>query len=190
MNLKRLFLSSSNKISTFYLQTEDIPTQPFPNCIPWNTSHIISVQFSHSVMSGCDPMDCSMPGFPVHHQHPELAQTHVCWVSDAIQWSQPLSSPSSPAFNPSQHQGFFQWVSSSYQVAKVLEFQLQHESIQWTLRTDFLSYWLTETPCNPRDSQESFLTPQFKIINSLVLSFLYSPTLTSIHDYLEIHSFD
>ena len=137
MNLKRLFLSSSNKIGTFYLQTEDIPTQPFPNCIPWNTSHIISVQFSHSVMSGCDPMDCSTPGFPVHHQHPELAQTHVCWVSDAIQTSHPLSSPSPPTVNLSQHQGPFKRVSS-HQVAKVLEFQLQHQSLQWIFRTDFL----------------------------------------------------
>ena len=69
----------------------------------------------------CDPMDCSTPGFPVHHQLLELAQTHVHWVSDAIQPSHSLSSPSPPAFNLSQHQGLFKWVSSSYQVAKVLE---------------------------------------------------------------------
>ena len=72
----------------------------------------------------CDPMNCSMPGLPVHHQLPELAQTHVHWVGDAIQPSDPLSSPSPSAFNLSQHQGLFQWVSSSNQVAKVLEFQL------------------------------------------------------------------
>jgi len=76
----------------------------------------------------CDPTDCSTPGLPVHHQLPELAQTHVHRVSDAIQPSHPLSSPSPPAFNLSQHQGVFQWVSSSNQVAKVLEFQLQHLS--------------------------------------------------------------
>ena len=76
----------------------------------------------------CDPMDCSTPGFPVHHQLLELTQTHVHWVSDAIQPSHPLSSPSPPAFNLSQHQGLFKWVSSSHQVAKVLEFQLQHQS--------------------------------------------------------------
>jgi len=70
-------------------------------------------------------MDCRTPGFPVHHQLPELTQTHVHRVGDAIQPSHPLSSPSSPAFNLSHHQGLFQWVSSSYQVAKVLEFQLQ-----------------------------------------------------------------
>ena len=79
----------------------------------------------------CDPVDCSMPGFPVHHQLLELAQTHVHWVGDAIQTSHPLSSPSPPAFNLSQHQGLFQWASSLHQVAKVLEFQLQHQSFQW-----------------------------------------------------------
>ena len=77
-------------------------------------------------------------GFPVHHQLLELAQTHIHWVSDAIQPSHPLLSPSLPAFNLSQHQGPLQWVSSSHQVAKVLEFQLQHQSFQWIFRTDFL----------------------------------------------------
>ena len=76
-------------------------------------------------------MDCSTPGFPVHHQLPELTQTHVHRVGDAIQPSHPLSAPSPPTFNLSQHQGLFQWVSSSHQVAKVLEFQLQHQSFQW-----------------------------------------------------------
>ena len=85
----------------------------------------------------CDPIDCSTPGLPIHHQVPELAQTHVHWVGDAIQPSHPLSSPSPPVFNLSQHQGLFQWVSSLHQVAKVLEFQLQHQSFQWTFRTDF-----------------------------------------------------
>ena len=76
----------------------------------------------------CDPVDCSTPGLPVHHQLPEFTQTHVHWVGDAIQPSHPLSPPSPPAFNLSQHQGLFQWVSSLCQVAKVLEFQLQHQS--------------------------------------------------------------
>ena len=84
----------------------------------------------------CDPTGRSTPGLSVHHQLPESTQTHVHWVSDAIQPSHPLSSPSPPAFNLSQHQGLFQWVSSSHQVAKVLEFQLQHQSFQWTPRTD------------------------------------------------------
>ena len=96
-----------------------------------------SVQFSaHSCPTLCDPMDCSTPGFPVHHQLPESTQTHVHWDGDAIQPSHPLSSPSPHAFNLSQHQGLFK--CSSYQVAKVLEFQLQHQSFQWIFRTDFL----------------------------------------------------
>ena len=81
---------------------------------------------SLSHVQPCDPMDCSMPGFPVHHQLLELAQTHVHWVGDAIQPSHPLSSPSPPAFNLSQHQGFFHWVSSLHHVTKVLE--LQHSA--------------------------------------------------------------
>ena len=137
----------------------------------------------------CDPMDCGIPGIPVHHQLPELAQTHIHWVSEAIQPSHPLVSPYPPAFNLSQHQGLF-WVSSLHQVAKVLEFQLQHQSFQWTPRTDLLQNGLVGSLCSPRDSQESSPTPQFQSINSLALSFLYSPTPTSIHDYRENHSFD
>ena len=76
---------------------------------------------------------------PFHHQLPELAQTHVCWLSDAIPPSHPLSSPSPPAFNHSEHQNLFKWVSSSHRVAKVLEFQLQQQSFQWIFRVDFLS---------------------------------------------------
>ena len=100
-----------------------------------------SVQFSsvaQSCLTLCDPMNCSTPGLLVHHQLPESTQTHVHRVNDAIQPSHPLSSPSPPALNLSQHQGLFQWVSSSYQVAKVLEFQLQHQSFQRTPRTDLL----------------------------------------------------
>ena len=99
------------------------------------------VQFSsvaESCLTLCNPMDCSMPGLPVHHQLPEFTQTHVHWVGDAIQPSHPLSSPSPPAFNIFQHQGLFKWVSSLHQVAKVMEFQLQHQSFQWTPRTDLL----------------------------------------------------
>ena len=85
----------------------------------------------------CNPMDCSMPGLPVHCQLREFTKTRVHWVGDAIQPSHPLSSPS-PTFNLFQHQGLFKWVSSSHLVAKVLEFQLQHQSFQWIFRTDFL----------------------------------------------------
>ena len=86
----------------------------------------------------CDPMNHSMPSLPVHHQVLEFTPTHVHWVGDAIQPSHPLSSPSPPALSLSQHQGLFKWVSSSHQVAKILEFQLQHQSFQWTPRTGFL----------------------------------------------------
>ena len=102
---------------------------------------MLFVQFSSVTQSRpalCNPMDGSTPGLPGHHPLPEFTQTHVHWVNDAIQPSDPLSSPSPPALNLSHHQGLFQWVSSSHQVATVLEFQLQHQSFQWISRTDFL----------------------------------------------------
>ena len=109
-------------------------------------------------------------------------------------WCHPTISssavPSPPTFSLSQHQGLFQWLSSSHQVAKVLEFKLQHQSFQWIFRTDFLYSWLVWSPHSPRDSQESSPTPQFKSINSSPFSFLYSPTLPSIHDYWTNHGFD
>ena len=86
-------------------------------------------------------MDCSTPGLPVHHQLSDFTQTHVHWVSDAIQPSHPLSSPSPPALNLCQHQSLLKWVSSLHQVAKVLQPQLQHQSSQWTPRTDFRINW-------------------------------------------------
>ena len=102
-------------------------------------TYISSVQFNSVIQSCpalCDPMNHSTPGLPVHHQLPEFTQTHIHCVGDAIQPSHPLPSPSPPAPNPSQHQGLFQWVNSSHEVAKALEFQLQHQSFQWTPRTD------------------------------------------------------
>ena len=159
----------------------------------WGTS----VQFSQfssvaqSCSTLCDPVNRSMPGLPVHHQLPEFTQSHVHRVGDAIQPSHPLSSPYPPAPNPSQHQGLFQWVNSSPEVAKVLEFWLQHQSLQWTPRTDVLGLdGLVGSSCSPRDSQESSPTPQFKNINSWALSFLHSPTLTSIPDHWKNHSLD
>ena len=86
----------------------------------------------------CNPMDCSMTGFPVHHQLPESTQTHGHCVGDTIKPCHPLSSLSAPTFNLSQHQDVFQWVSSSQQLIKVLEFQLQLQYFQWIFRTDFL----------------------------------------------------
>ena len=115
-------------------------------CLSSSLVFTLSVQFSsvtQSCLILCNHMNHSMPGFPVHHQLPEFTQTHVHWVSDAIQPSHPLLSPSLPALNLFQHQGLFKWVSSSHQVAKVLEFQLQHQSFQWT--TGLISFrmdWL------------------------------------------------
>ena len=147
-----------------------------------------SVPFSHSVVSDyLQPhgLQNARPPCP----SPTLGvYSNSCPLS---QWCRPtISSPYPPAFNLTQHQGLFQWVSSSHQVAKVLEFQLQYQSLQWTPRTDLLLDGLAESPCSPRDSQESSPTPQFKSINSSVLSFLYSPTLTSIHDHWKNQSFD
>ena len=143
-----------------------------------------------SYLTLCNPMDYSMSGFPKLHCLPKLAQIHIHWVTDAIQPSQPLLPLSPPALNLSQHQGHFQWVSSSYQVAKVLELQLQHQLFQWIFRTDLLQNGLVGSPYSPRDSQESSPTPQFKSINSSAVSLLYCPTLIFIHDSWKNHSFN
>ena len=131
----------------------------------------------------CDPMDYSTTGFPDHHQLPKLTQTHVHRVSDAIQPSHPLSSPSPPAFILSQPSG-------SYQVSQVFTSGGQSIAVSastsvrpMNIRTDFLQDGLIWFPYCQRDSQESSPPPQFKRINSLALNFLYSPTLTSIQDY-------
>ena len=154
---------------------------------------ISSVRFSsvsQSCPTLCDPMNCSTPGLPVHHQLLEFTQTRVHRVSYAIHPSHPLLSPSSPAPNPSQHQSLFQWVNSLHEVAKVLEFQLQPHSFQRNPRADLLQNGLFGSPCSLRDSQESSPTPQFRSINSSVLSYLDSPTLTSLCDCWKNHSFD
>ena len=152
---------------------------------------VSSVQFSCSVMSdSLWPHESQHAGLPVHHKILEFTQTHAHRVGDAIQHSHPLSSPSPPAPNPSQHQGLFQWVNSSHEVAKALEFQLQCQSFQWTPRTDLLHDALVGSPCSPRDSQECSPKPQFKSINFSALSFLHSPTLTSIHDHWKNHNLD
>ena len=142
----------------------------------WSGGSVRSVSKSCPTLG--DPMDCSTPGYPVLHCLPELAQTHVHRVSDAIQPSHPPLPPSPPALDLSQHQGLFQWVSSSHQVARVLELHLQHQSFQWIFRIDFFLDWLVWSPCSPRDSQESSSTPQIKSFSSSVLSFLYGPALT------------
>ena len=122
-------------------------------------------------------MNCSVPSFPVPRYLPEFAQTHVHWVSDATQPSHPLSSPSPLTLSLSQHQGLFQWVSSSHRVPKVLEFQIQHWIFQWIFRVDFLIK--TGWSCSPRDLQESFPVTQLECIKSSVLSILYVSTLTT-----------
>ena len=107
-----------------------------------------SVQFSsvtQSCLTLCNPMNRSMPGLPVHHQLLEFTQTHIHRVSDAIQPSHPLSSPSPPAPNPFQHQSLFQCVNSLHEVAKVLEFQLQHHSFQRDPRANLLQNGLIGT---------------------------------------------
>ena len=162
--LQGIFLTQGSKLSLLSLLHGPVDSLPL--------SHVESpyyiIQFSSVTQSCptlCYPINCSMPGLPVH-QLLESNQTRVHWVSDAIQPSHPLLSPSPPAINLSQHQGLFKWVSSSQQVAKVLEFQLQHQSFQWTPRTDLLWDGLVGSYWSPRDSQESSPIPQFKSINS------------------------
>ena len=137
LHLRILTLTHFNSISNGFL-AESSQNKHFSTLNVWKD---ISVQFSSVTQSWptlWDPMNRSTPGYPVHNQLLEFTQTHVHWVGNAIQLSHPLSSPSLPAPNPSQHQGLFKWVSSSHQVAKVLELQLQHQSFQWTPRTDLL----------------------------------------------------
>ena len=137
----------------------------------------------------CDPMNCSTPSLPVHHQLREFTQTRVHRVSDAIQPSHPLSSPSLPATDPSQHQRLFQWVNSasggqSIGVSASASF-LPKNTQDWSPLEQ--AGWISLCP---RDSQESSPTPQFKSSNSSALSLLHSPTLTSIHDHWKNHSLD
>ena len=127
----------------------------------------------------CNFMNCSTPGLPVHHQLPESTQTHVHWVGDAIQPSHPLSSPSPPAPNPSQHQGLFQWVSSSHQVAKVLEFQLQHpmDTQDW-----FPSGWTSWMSLQSKGLSRVFSNTTVQKHQSFGTQ-PYFPNLTSMHGY-------
>ena len=130
----------------FYLFCQSWGSQTSLLCPPQCSWFLVEfypegIQFSSVIQSCtilCNPMDYNMPSFPVHQQLPELTQTHVYRVSDAIQPSHPLSCPSAPPFNLSQYQGLFKWVSYLHQMAKVLEFQFQHQSFQWIFRTDSL----------------------------------------------------
>ena len=161
---------------------------------PWQylLKIIVVIQFSsvaQSRLTLCDPRDCSTPGFSVHHQLPELAQTHVLRASDAIQPSHPLLSPSPPAFSLSQHQGLLQWeffTSGGQSIgasvsAPVLPLHIQ----DWfPLRSTGL------ISLQSKRLSRVFFKPQFKSMSSLAVSFFYGLTLTSIHDYWKNHSFD
>ena len=154
-----------------------------------NSKTYSSVQFSRSVMSdslGPHESQHTRPRCP--SLTPGVHTDSFHRVSDAIQPSHPLSSPSPYAPNLSQHQSLVQWVNTSHDMAKVLELHLQHHSLQRNPRADLLQNTLFGSPCSPRDSQESSPTLQFKSINSSVLSLLHGPTLTSIHDHWKNHS--
>ena len=146
----------------------------------WLCYFVVVVVQSLSRVWLCDSVGCSMPAFPVLHYLLEFAQAHVPWVGDDIQPSHPLPPPSPFAFNLSQDQGLFHWVSPSHQVAKVLRLQLQHQSFQWYLvLISFRIDWFELLAVYSRDSQESSPASQFEGISSLALCLLYSPALTT-----------
>ena len=153
---------------------------------------IVLTQFSSVAQSWlilCDPMNRHTPGLPVHHQLPESTQTHVHWVGHAIQLSHPLSSPSPPAPNPSQHQSFSSESTVHMRWPKYWSFSFSiSPSKEHPGLISFRMDWLDLLAV--KGTQESSPTPQFKSINSLALSFLHSPTLTSIHDHWKNHSLD
>ena len=138
---------------------------------------------SKSYPTQCDLMNHSTPGTPVLYFSPWVC-SGLCPLSQCCHPTV-LSSVTCFSSCPQsfQHQGLFQWVSSSHQVAKLLDLQLQHQSFQWISMIDLFGDWLVWFPCSPRDSQESSPAPQFRRINSLALSHFYGPTITFIHDY-------
>ena len=168
----------------------------YHNHPPWPSFKYLLLQFSsgqslsHVRLFATPWIAARQTSLSITNSWSILKPISIKLVMPSIQPFIPLSSPSPPAPNPSQHQGLLQKDSSSHQVAKVLEFQLQHQSFQWTPRTYLLQDGLVGSPCSPRVSQESSPTPQFKIINSSALSFLHSPTLPFIHDYWKNHSLD
>ena len=177
------------------LQSSPILCDPIDDSPPGHQESTISREFSSVAQpcpALCDPMNHHTPGLPVHHQLPEFTQTHVHRAGDAIQPCRPLllfvpfsscpqSLPASESFPMSQ---FFAWGGQSTGVSALASVLPKNP------RTDLLQNGLVGSPCSPRDSQESSPTPQFKRINSLVLSFLHSPTLRSIHDHWKNHSLD
>ena len=173
-----------------FLTTLHVPNASLIFCLCYHMTHH-SVQFSRSVVSD------SLPPHESQHARPPCPSPTPRVLSDSrplSQWCHPAISSSGVPFSscpiPSQHQSLFQWVNSSHEVAKVLEFQLHNHSLQRNPRADLLQNALVGFPCSPRDSQESSPTPQFKSINSSALSLLHSPTFTSIHDHRKNHSLD
>ena len=153
----------------------------------------IYLQFSSIAQSCpilCNPIDCSTPVLPVHHQLPESTQTHVQWVGDAFQPSHPLLSPSPPSFNLSQHQGFFQMSQFFASGGQSIGVSASASVLPMNIQDLFPLGWTGWISLLSRGLKRVFSSTQFKGINSLVLSFLYSATLTSIHDYWINHSFD
>ena len=145
--------------------------------------------FAQPCLTLCDTMDCSTPGFPVLHCLPQFAQTHVDWVDDAIQSSHPLSFPSYPAFNLSQHQGLFQWVVLCIQWPQFWSFSFSSRSSnEYSRLISFRIDWFDLFAV--QGTLKSLPQDQFENINYLTLSLLCGPTLTSIHDYWKSHSFD
>ena len=139
----------------------------------------------------CDPMNCSTPGLPVHHQLPEFTQTHVHWVSDAVQPSHPLSSPSPPAPNPSQHQNLFQWVNSSHEVTKVLRFSFSiSPSKDWSPLPGLISCWMDWLDLLAVQGTLKSLLQHHSSKVSIRLSAFFTVQLTFIHDYWKNHSLD
>ena len=139
----------------------------------------------------CSPMDCSMPGFLVHHQLPKLAQTHVHWVSDAMPPSHPLSSPSPPAFNLSQNQGLFQWEGSSHQCGQSIGVSVSASDLPVNIQGWFpllLTGFISLQSKGVVKSPLQYHSPKASILRHSV--FFYCPAVTSVHDYWKNHSFD
>ena len=151
------------------------------------------VQFSsvQSCLTLCNPMDYNTSCLPLHQQLPEFTQTHVHWVSDTIQPSRPLSSPSPAAFNLSQHQGLI-FQMSQFFASGGQSIGVSASASVLPMNTQDCSPlgWIGWIPLQSKGLSRSSPTPQFKSIKSLALSFLYSPTLTSIHYYWKNHSLD
>jgi len=164
-----------------------------PHDSPTSEGLISSIQFSSVAQSCptlCDPMNHSTPGLPVHHQLLEFTQTHDHWVNDAIQPTHPLLSPSPPALNLSQHQGLFQWVSSFTSGGQSIGVSASASVLPMNIQYWFplqLTGWIS---LPSKGLSRVFSKSQFKSINSSALSFLHSPTLTSIHDHRKNHSLD